>query len=78
MLHEVINPATEEIVTSVELFDAGQTDEAIARSRKAFETCYARSLTPSMLTASIWPSSRSSTPGTRSATRGGRQATRAT
>ncbi len=37
MLHEVINPATEEVVTSVELLDERQTDEAIARSRKAFE-----------------------------------------
>ena len=36
MLHNVINPATEEVVGSVELFDTEQTDEAIARSRKAF------------------------------------------
>jgi acyl-CoA reductase-like NAD-dependent aldehyde dehydrogenase len=34
--HEVINPATEEVVGSVDLFDEQQTDEAIARSRKAF------------------------------------------
>jgi acyl-CoA reductase-like NAD-dependent aldehyde dehydrogenase len=32
----VINPATEEVVGSVDLFDERQTDEAIARSRKAF------------------------------------------
>jgi acyl-CoA reductase-like NAD-dependent aldehyde dehydrogenase len=34
--HEVINPATEEVVGSVDLFDQQQTDEAIGRSRKAF------------------------------------------
>jgi acyl-CoA reductase-like NAD-dependent aldehyde dehydrogenase len=34
--HEVLNPATEQVVTSVDLFDAVQTDEAIARSRTAF------------------------------------------
>jgi acyl-CoA reductase-like NAD-dependent aldehyde dehydrogenase len=37
-LHEVINPATEAVVTSVELYGADQTNEAIARSRKAFQT----------------------------------------
>ncbi len=31
--HTVINPATEEVVGTVELFDAERTDEAIARSR---------------------------------------------
>ncbi len=36
MQHTVINPATEEVVGSVDLFDAAQTDEAIARSRRAF------------------------------------------
>jgi acyl-CoA reductase-like NAD-dependent aldehyde dehydrogenase len=35
-LHEIVNPATEALVTSVELFDTLATDEAIARSRKAF------------------------------------------
>jgi acyl-CoA reductase-like NAD-dependent aldehyde dehydrogenase len=34
--HEVINPATEEVVTSVDLFDVEATDAAIARSRRAF------------------------------------------
>jgi acyl-CoA reductase-like NAD-dependent aldehyde dehydrogenase len=34
--HTVINPATEEVVGSVDLFGEHQTDEAIARSRKAF------------------------------------------
>ena len=32
----VINPATEEVVTEIELLDLEQTDAAIARSRKAF------------------------------------------
>ena len=36
--HEVINPATEAVVTSVELFDADATDAAIARSKAAFAT----------------------------------------
>jgi acyl-CoA reductase-like NAD-dependent aldehyde dehydrogenase len=36
--HDVINPATEEIVTSLELLDLAETDAAIARSRRAFET----------------------------------------
>jgi acyl-CoA reductase-like NAD-dependent aldehyde dehydrogenase len=35
--HEVINPATEEVVASVELYDVAATDAAIARSRVAFE-----------------------------------------
>jgi acyl-CoA reductase-like NAD-dependent aldehyde dehydrogenase len=34
--HEVINPATEQVVTTIDLFDATQTDDAIARSRAAF------------------------------------------
>ncbi|MDT4922482.1 MAG: hypothetical protein QOG01_195 [Pseudonocardiales bacterium] len=34
--HEVVNPATEQVVTSIELFDEEQTDAAIARSRAAF------------------------------------------
>jgi acyl-CoA reductase-like NAD-dependent aldehyde dehydrogenase len=38
MRHTVINPATEEVVGVVELFDEQRTDAAIARSRKAFET----------------------------------------
>ncbi|MDT4899883.1 MAG: hypothetical protein QOJ78_813, partial [Pseudonocardiales bacterium] len=37
-LHDVINPATEQVVTSVELFDVPRTDAAVARSRKAFAT----------------------------------------
>jgi acyl-CoA reductase-like NAD-dependent aldehyde dehydrogenase len=35
-VYEVINPATEQVVTSVDLFDVAATDEAIARSRAAF------------------------------------------
>jgi acyl-CoA reductase-like NAD-dependent aldehyde dehydrogenase len=35
-LHDIVNPATETLVTSVELLDTLATDEAIARSRKAF------------------------------------------
>ena len=38
MTHEVINPATEEVVASVELLDVEATDAAIARSRAAFAT----------------------------------------
>jgi acyl-CoA reductase-like NAD-dependent aldehyde dehydrogenase len=34
--HEVINPATEEVVTSVELADVAATDAAIARARAAY------------------------------------------
>src|SRR6476469_1704645 len=34
--HEVINPATEEMVAEVELLDAAATDDAVARSRNAF------------------------------------------
>jgi acyl-CoA reductase-like NAD-dependent aldehyde dehydrogenase len=36
--HDVINPATEQVVTRVELLDQDATDEAIARSRRAFAT----------------------------------------
>jgi acyl-CoA reductase-like NAD-dependent aldehyde dehydrogenase len=34
--HDVINPATEAVVTTVELADQAATDEAVARSRAAF------------------------------------------
>jgi len=33
--YDVINPATEQVVTTVSLLDAEQTDEAIARARAA-------------------------------------------
>ncbi len=36
--YQVVNPATEEIVTTIEHLDVAQTDEAIARSAKAFES----------------------------------------
>jgi acyl-CoA reductase-like NAD-dependent aldehyde dehydrogenase len=36
--YDVINPATERAVTTVDLYDEAATDEAIARSRKAFLT----------------------------------------
>ncbi|MDQ1706459.1 MAG: hypothetical protein QOF18_2825 [Frankiaceae bacterium] len=36
--YDVINPATEQRVTTVDLFDEAATDAAIARSRRAFET----------------------------------------
>ncbi len=36
--HTVINPATEQTVASVDLLDAEQADDAIARSRRAFST----------------------------------------
>ncbi|CAB4863331.1 MAG: aldehyde dehydrogenase family protein [Actinobacteria bacterium] len=36
--YDVINPATEEIVTSVALYDLGATDDAIAKAAKAFDS----------------------------------------
>jgi acyl-CoA reductase-like NAD-dependent aldehyde dehydrogenase len=38
VLHDVVNPATEELVTSVPSLSLEETDEAIRRSRRAFET----------------------------------------
>ncbi|HEX6871513.1 MAG TPA: aldehyde dehydrogenase family protein [Micromonosporaceae bacterium] len=38
MLHDVINPATEEVVTTVPLASAEQADAAIERARGAFES----------------------------------------
>ncbi|HSN06268.1 MAG TPA: aldehyde dehydrogenase family protein [Candidatus Angelobacter sp.] len=37
-LHDVVNPATEELVASVPSLSLEETDSAIARSRRAFET----------------------------------------
>ncbi|MEO6704099.1 MAG: aldehyde dehydrogenase family protein [Jatrophihabitantaceae bacterium] len=37
LLHEIVNPATEAVVTSVRGLDVAAVDAAIARSRKAFE-----------------------------------------
>jgi acyl-CoA reductase-like NAD-dependent aldehyde dehydrogenase len=42
--HDVVNPATAEFVTTVDLLDEAAADEAIARSRKAFTTW--RSVSP--------------------------------
>jgi acyl-CoA reductase-like NAD-dependent aldehyde dehydrogenase len=42
--HDVVNPATEEFVTTVDLLDEAAADEAIARSRRAFTTW--RSVSP--------------------------------
>jgi acyl-CoA reductase-like NAD-dependent aldehyde dehydrogenase len=36
--HDVINPATEELVTTIELTDEAATDAAIARSKTAFQS----------------------------------------
>jgi acyl-CoA reductase-like NAD-dependent aldehyde dehydrogenase len=36
--HDVINPATEQIVTTVPLADVAETDAAVARARRAFES----------------------------------------
>jgi acyl-CoA reductase-like NAD-dependent aldehyde dehydrogenase len=36
--YDVVNPATEQIVTTVELLDVAATDDAIARSRAAFQS----------------------------------------
>ncbi len=38
LTHDVVDPATEELVTTVDLATVEQTDEAIARSQTAFET----------------------------------------
>jgi acyl-CoA reductase-like NAD-dependent aldehyde dehydrogenase len=38
LTHDVVDPATEELVTTVDLATVEQTDAAIARSRTAFET----------------------------------------
>ena len=38
MSHDVVNPATEEIVTTVPLADVAETDAAVARARRAFDT----------------------------------------
>jgi acyl-CoA reductase-like NAD-dependent aldehyde dehydrogenase len=38
MTYDVINPATEQVVTTIELHDVAATDAAIARGRKAFES----------------------------------------
>ena len=38
MSHDVVNPATEEIVTTIPLADADGTDAAVARARRAFES----------------------------------------
>ncbi|RKT20032.1 acyl-CoA reductase-like NAD-dependent aldehyde dehydrogenase [Streptomyces sp. 1114.5] len=37
-LHEVVNPATEEVITTVEMAGLAETDAAIARARAAFDT----------------------------------------
>ncbi|WP_030231535.1 aldehyde dehydrogenase family protein [Streptomyces sp. NRRL S-350] len=37
-LYEVVNPATEEVITTVELAGAAETDAAVARARAAFDT----------------------------------------
>jgi acyl-CoA reductase-like NAD-dependent aldehyde dehydrogenase len=36
VIHDVVNPATEEVVASIDLLDVEQTDAAIARARLAF------------------------------------------
>jgi acyl-CoA reductase-like NAD-dependent aldehyde dehydrogenase len=38
LTHDVVDPATEELVTTVDLATVEQTDEALARSQTAFET----------------------------------------
>ncbi|MEE1786613.1 aldehyde dehydrogenase family protein [Streptomyces sp. SP17BM10] len=37
-LYEVVNPATEEVITTVELAGLAETDAAVARARAAFDT----------------------------------------
>ena len=36
--YDVVNPATEEVVTTVPLADVEDTDAAVARARRAFDT----------------------------------------
>jgi len=36
--HDVVDPATEEIVTTIPLADVAETDDAVARARRAFES----------------------------------------
>ncbi len=38
MIHDVVNPATEQVVAQVELLDAAQADRAIERAARAFES----------------------------------------
>ncbi|MDN3351650.1 aldehyde dehydrogenase family protein [Actinomadura sp. DC4] len=38
MAYQVINPATEEVITSVPMADAGEVDAAVARAAAAYET----------------------------------------
>ena len=89
--HDVINPATEEVVTTVELLDA-ERHRRRDRPRRARRSQSWRAVAPGRprpaaaplrrggrrATARTWPSSRSPTPATRSATPAGRPATSAT
>ena len=86
MLHEIVNPATETVLTAVEASTQAAVDAAIARSHKALlewrevspgdrAGCCAGSPTRSTRTWRTWPSSKWPTPGTPSATRAGRRAT---
>ena len=43
---QIIDPATEEVVGTVELTSLEQTDAAIERARRAFETRFAEHLDP--------------------------------
>src|SRR4051794_30519303 len=38
MSYDVVNPATEQVLTTVPLADVAETDAAVARARRAFET----------------------------------------
>ena len=42
--YDVVNPATEQVLTTVPLADAAATDDAVSRARRAFETW--RTVTP--------------------------------
>ncbi|MCW2682696.1 MAG: betaine-aldehyde dehydrogenase, partial [Blastococcus sp.] len=38
MSHDVVNPATEQVLTTVPLADVAATDAAVARARRAFDS----------------------------------------
>ena len=87
---QLINPATEEVVGTVEATGPADVDAAIERAATAFDGvagggaratgpgCCAASPPPSTPTSRSWPAWRCATPATPSATPAGRRATSAT
>jgi acyl-CoA reductase-like NAD-dependent aldehyde dehydrogenase len=62
--HDVINPATEEVVQSVTLADEGEADAAIARAAAAAEGWRAIAPADRAVTPSATPAGRPATSGT--------------